>query len=102
MHTCVFNCNINDWPVSRVTNMTGMFYQANAFNSPLDKWDVSSVVYMDNMFRFAHVFLQDISMWETDSLASNDDMLPRNFPEKYKPVFDTANMKCNLNYINSK
>ena len=34
---------INNWDVSKVTDMYGMFADAEAFNQPLDKWDVSKV-----------------------------------------------------------
>ena len=34
---------INDWDVSNVTNMAGMFEKAESFNQPLNKWNVSIV-----------------------------------------------------------
>ena len=38
-----FNENINDWDVSNVKNMEGMFEGCLKFNQPLDKWNVSKV-----------------------------------------------------------
>ena len=46
----VFNQPLNDWNVSKVTDMIGMFMDANSFNQPLNKWNVSNVIYMDVMF----------------------------------------------------
>ena len=54
-----FNQPLNNWDVSSVTNMSGMFPGA-AFNQPLDNWDVSSVTRMSSMFTGDSVFNQDL------------------------------------------
>lgn len=41
---------IENWDVSNVANMRGMFENAKSFNQPLDNWDVSSVTDMSEMF----------------------------------------------------
>ena len=41
---------LEDWDVSKVTNMKGMFYNCENFNSDLSNWDVSSVRNMYGMF----------------------------------------------------
>ena len=46
----VFNSDISNWDVSRVSNMHSMFMDAAAFNIDISKWEVSSVVTMDYMF----------------------------------------------------
>ncbi len=38
-----FNQSLQDWNVSKVTNMSDMFSDATAFNHPIDKWDVRNV-----------------------------------------------------------
>ena len=38
-----FNQPLDKWDVSKVTNMSVMFYGATSFNQPLDNWDVSKV-----------------------------------------------------------
>ena len=45
-----FNQPLNNWDVSNVENMFGMFCNAESFNQPLNNWDVSNVIYMDEMF----------------------------------------------------
>ena len=45
-----FNQPLNDWNVSSVTNMSYMFYNCKKFNQPLSGWDVSSVTDMSYMF----------------------------------------------------
>ena len=42
---------INNWDVSKVTDMEGMFDGARSFNQPLNKWNVSKVTNMEDMFR---------------------------------------------------
>ena len=39
-----FNQPLNDWNVSKVTDMIGMFCGAISFNQPLNKWNVSNVI----------------------------------------------------------
>eukprot|EP01040_Poterioochromonas_malhamensis_P017848 gene17848-20647_t len=53
---------INDWDVSRVTNMASLFLQTK-FNDRIDRWDVRRVTTMDNMFDFASDFNQSLETW---------------------------------------
>ena len=41
---------LEDWDVSKVTNMEEMFNGCEKFNADLSKWDVSSVEDMNSMF----------------------------------------------------
>ena len=41
----IFNQPIGNWDVSKVSNMYGMFYGAKNFNQPLDNWDLSNKPY---------------------------------------------------------
>ena len=45
-----FNENINNWDVSNVINMEGMFKNCTYFNQPLNFWNTSKVINMDSMF----------------------------------------------------
>ena len=63
--------------VSNVTEMTSMFYLAQAFNNgdsgnngakPLTSWDTSNVTTMSWMFYRASVFNQDISNFDTSNV----------------------------------
>ena len=42
---------INNWDVSKVTDMRWMFHGAESFNQPLNNWNVSKVMYMGHMFK---------------------------------------------------
>ena len=46
-----FNQPLNNWNVSKVTNMEGMFDGCDNFNIDLSDWDVSKVTHMKNMFK---------------------------------------------------
>ena len=39
----LYNIDMSRWDVSKVTNMSGMFYFCTKFNSDLSSWDVSNV-----------------------------------------------------------
>jgi surface protein len=47
----VFNQPLDNWDVSKVINMEGVFHSAEAFNQNLGNWDVSKVKEMRNMFQ---------------------------------------------------
>ena len=64
-----FNQPLNNWDVSNVTDMSGMFADASAFNQPLNNWDVSNVTNMGGMFSNATSFNQDLSNWDVSSVA---------------------------------
>ena len=51
-----FNQPLNNWNVSNVEDMEGMFAGAQSFNQPLNNWNVSNVWYMEGMFYNATSF----------------------------------------------
>ena len=59
-----FNQNISSWDVSNVTDMGGMFCNAQSFNQPIGNWDVSNVTRMNSMFGDADAFNQLIGDWD--------------------------------------
>jgi len=63
-----FNSDISDWNVSNVTTMASMFSGAEAFNQPLGNWDVSQVTNMSAIFYNAKVFNQDIRDWNVSNV----------------------------------
>ncbi|WP_169315494.1 BspA family leucine-rich repeat surface protein [Catenovulum agarivorans] len=65
-----FNQELNDWDVSNVQNMAGTFAYATTFNQDLSHWDVSSVTDMSGMFLAASDFNQDISSWDVSSVIN--------------------------------
>ena len=83
-----FNGDISGWDVSNVKNMSEMFFNCNKFNQDISKWNVSSVTDMYRMFYWCVDFNQDISKWDVSKVTDMDDMFS-NCPikENYKPVF---------------
>lgn len=72
--TSSFNQDLSGWDVSRVVDMTAMFYHATAFNQDLSGWDTSQVEVMNNMFDGATSFNQDLSNWNIENLLAADGM----------------------------
>ena len=61
-----FNQDIGNWDVSKVTDMSFMFYHDSArvaFNQDISYWNVSSVTNMGGMFGNNTAFNQDIRIW---------------------------------------
>ncbi|WP_425421956.1 BspA family leucine-rich repeat surface protein [Phaeodactylibacter xiamenensis] len=74
-----FNQDISNWDVSNVTNMAGMFKGAFIFNQNIGNWDVSGVTDMNNMFNFANDFNQDIGDWNVSNVVNMNAMLYENY-----------------------
>ena len=70
----VFNGNISAWNVSSVADMSWMFRNATSFNQPLNSWDTSSVTEMRGMFAYATSFNGDISTWDVSRVTSMRSM----------------------------
>jgi len=64
------NQELHDWDVSNVQNMAGMFSYATSFNQDLSLWDVSSVTDLSGMFLAASDFNQDLSSWDVSSVTN--------------------------------
>ena len=82
-----FNKDISSWDVSKVTYMSFMFYECNSFNQDISAWDVSNVIHMGGMFWGCSKFNQDISNWNVSKVKNMNKMfLACPIEEKYKPV----------------
>ncbi|WP_299246482.1 BspA family leucine-rich repeat surface protein [uncultured Aquimarina sp.] len=55
--------NIENWDVSTITDMSGMFQLAPDFNEKLGTWDVGSVTNFSSMFEDASDFNQNLNNW---------------------------------------
>ena len=69
-----FNQPIGNWDVSNVTNMFAMFTSADAFNQPIGNWNVSNVTGMRFMFNYATSFSQPIGDWNTSNVTNMEYM----------------------------
>ena len=90
-----FNENLNDWNVSNVNNMTGMFYYCKFFKSPLDKWNgnVSNVTNMAYMFAYCKFFNSDINSWDVSNVTNMEYMF-YNCLKFNKPLNNWNVTKC--------
>jgi surface protein len=69
-----FNGDVSGWDTSNVTNMYGMFDGATSFNRDISGWDTSNVTTMENMFDGATSFNGDISGWDTSNVTTMENM----------------------------
>ena len=69
-----FNQNISDWNVSNVTIMQYMFLNAENFNQDISNWDISNVTNMSLMFYGASMFNQDIGNWNVSKVGQMGSM----------------------------
>ena len=65
-----FNSDLSKWDVSLVKNMNYMFYDCGNFNSDLSKWDVSNVEDMGFMFAECEKFNCDLSNWNVSKVEN--------------------------------
>jgi surface protein len=65
---------IGEWDISRVTDMSRMFSDANSFHGDISKWGVSSVTDMNCMFFQAAAFGCDLARWDVSSVTNMHGM----------------------------
>ena len=65
-----FNGDLSSWDVSSVTDMSSMFEAADSFNGDLSSWDVSAVTDMSGMFWYADSFNGNLSSWNVSSVTN--------------------------------
>lgn len=68
---------IGSWDVSRVTTMSGLFYEKKSFNGDINGWDVSNVKNMYRMFRRAEEFNQAVNSWNVSRVTNMNEMFYR-------------------------
>ena len=65
-----FNCDLSKWNVSNATNMAFMFSNCTNFNSNLSSWDVGNVTDMDQMFFNCENFDSDLRTWDVSNVKT--------------------------------
>ena len=77
------NIKIDQWDVSNVTNMQGMFYECMNFEgNGLENWDVSKVENMEDMFSYCKQLNVDLSSWNVGNVTNMKYMFY--FCERFK------------------
>ena len=80
--------DISNWNVSKVTDMSYMFYSCENFNQDLSDWNVSNVEDMGCMFYGCKSFNQDISRWDVSKVRRRVYMFDKcPIKDEYKPKF---------------
>ncbi len=83
-----FNQPLNNWDVSKVTEMRNMFTSASSFNQDIGNWNVSSSMNMLEMFNGATAFNQNIGSWDVRNVANFTNFMASKTPS----TFSTTNL----------
>ncbi len=84
---------IGKWNVTRVTNMSKLFWRCTEFNDPLTDWDTHNVVDMEGMFQDAKSFNQPLNHFNTSNVYNMKTMFAgaKNFNQPLNN-WDTSNV----------
>ena len=69
-----FDEDLSRWQTCNVTNMSRMFCGASSFTSDLSKWQTGNVKNMSRMFCGASSFTSDLSKWQTGNVTDMHEM----------------------------
>jgi surface protein len=89
-----FNKNISNWDVSNVKDMSYMFSGCLNFNQNIKNWNVSNVENMEEMFNQCKKFSQDIRNWNVSNVKNMRRIFREcpNFNKNIK-IWDISNVK---------
>jgi len=62
--------SINNWNVSKITNLQQMFSGCFRFNQPIGNWNTSNVTNMSSMFAGCTLFNQDLGNWDISKVTT--------------------------------
>jgi len=68
---------IRDWDVSRITDMSELFFKNITFDGDISNWNVSNVTTMNKMFLDAAAFNQSIGNWNVSKVTDMTAMFFR-------------------------
>lgn len=86
------DAQMNNWDVSNVTNMYGMFGGASVFNHNIGGWNTANVTNMEVMFKGATIFNQSIGNWNTGSVTNMKEMFSTAFNFNQDLNWDVSNV----------
>ena len=96
------NGDISNWDVSKVTDMSQMFYAARNFNQALNNWDVSNVTDMSFMFfNVNNNFNQDINNWNVSSVTNMSWMFAGAINFNQHILWDLSNVEISGMFRNA-
>ena len=89
------NANLNDIDVSKVDNMSYLFFQLDPHNIDISEWDVSNVENMHAMFASCENFNCDLSDWDVSKAKNMYDMFCecKNFEGKGLENWNVSNVE---------
>ena len=88
----MFDQDLSAWTVSRVDDMSYLFYGAESFNQDVSTWNVSNVEDMSFLFARSLSFNQNLCTWGPNllRLSSVDDMFSTSgCPSQADPILDS-------------
>ena len=98
---------ISYWDVSKITDMSNLFYWIRTFNDDISRWDVSKTINMSRMFNYVYDFNQPLNSWDVSNVTDMKGMfahaLSFNQPLNnwdVSNVFDMSNMFACTNCFN--
>lgn len=66
----ISNPTIDNWNISNITNLEGIFYNCYLFNQPVGNWDTSNITNLKRAFAGCFLFNQPIGNWNISNVTN--------------------------------